>query len=151
MCWADEAYDQFSASDSRYYVLVFRWGSVFNAIVHTCVFVCVLFVDACVCGTRECAMRWQAVLCVCASGGVSRRVHVCACVCGCVFVCSECECGGCWCRLSSPYSSVVEHSLRKRKVGSSNLPGGSRFSFALHAPRSDRNGALSSSSRAHSV
>ena len=34
-----------------------------------------------------------------------------------------------------PYSSVVEHSLRKRKVGGSIPPGGSSFaSPALHAP-----------------
>ena len=146
------AYHQFSASDSRYYVLVFRWGNVLNANVHTCVFVGVLLANACVCGTRECAMRCQAEYeCVrewwCEYACACVRV----CACRCVYVWSECGCGGCWCRLSSPYSSVVEHSLRKRKVGSSNLPGGSRFSFALHAPRSDRNGALSSSSRALSV
>ena len=34
----------------------------------------------------------------------------------------------------SPYSSVVEHSLRKRKVGGSNPPGGSAFALGLFTP-----------------
>ena len=44
-------------------------------------------------------------------------------------VVKKCVCDVIW----SPYSSVVEHSLRKRKVGSSILPGGSLyFSFPTH-------------------
>lgn len=38
-----------------------------------------------------------------------------------------------WTAALSPYSSVVEHPLSKRKVGSSILPGGSYLAFAYRA------------------
>ena len=40
-----------------------------------------------------------------------------------------CAASGC----KSPYSSVVEHPLSKRKVGSSILPGGNKPAFASRA------------------
>lgn len=52
------------------------------------------------------------------------RLVMCVVVC---VACVLCLCDGLLCLYVSPYSSVVEHSLRKRKVGSSNLPGGSSF------------------------
>ena len=44
-----------------------------------------------------------------------------------------CEVTACACGVRSPYSSVVEHPLSKRKVGSSILPGG----IDIRRPRTD--------------
>ena len=46
---------------------------------------------------------------------------------------SGCEEMACVCGVRSPYSSVVEHPLSKRKVGSSILPGG----IHIRRPRID--------------
>jgi hypothetical protein len=60
--------------------------------------------------------------------GSYSRVCVCGCVCVGSFVCVTMWCvRECVNNKLRPYSSVVEHSLRKRKVGGSIPPGGSTF------------------------
>jgi hypothetical protein len=67
------------------------------------------------------------VLCaLCVMRGVVCVVCV---VCVACVLCVLCLCDAVLNLYVGPYSSVVEHSLRKRKVGSSNLPGGSSFLF----------------------